>query len=326
MSPESAPRVAPPAEKPPKPEKSQAELRGVLESRLVSLKPVLKDEIAGYKQALEEGRFEDQADEPAGAGETRRVSFDNKITALLDRAEGMKNKLDSKESLPQSQEEIQAHYTHPDNHQETITLNLEVRLQEFLAFYQTTNIELPPNFEDAIREIWNNNQAEIEQAIEQNGFDELLIIPPTPDLGELSNRMKMDNGYYDAIKSSSTVPTLKDIPLQSEHTAQPRIILVHKAQNLKDRPELKATLNTKGKDVKQDQALTLEEYIIFQRKYFQETGKHLDEVGWTWLATKAGTLLIYSNWRPGRRGLYVVAYGLGLQGGDLGVRPTRCFV
>jgi hypothetical protein len=137
--------------------------------------------------------------------------------------------------------------------------------------------------------------------------------------------MKTENGYYDFIKSNSTVQTLNGIPLVSQNVDKPRLVLVHKTQNLKDRPELKKTLNTKGQDVKLDQALTLEDYIIFQRKYFEETGKHLDEDGWTWLATKSGARLVSSSWSPGNHRLSVNASGLDDRNGALGVRPSRCF-
>ena len=233
-------------------------------------------------------------------------------------------KIFGKEKKSQNQE-ISAAYTHPDGKQETINLSLETKLADFLSFYQATNIDLPADFEDTVRDIWEKNQTEIEQAIEQNGFDELLIIPPTPDIGDLSEKMKMDNGYYDAIKSSSTVQNLKGIQFASQNTDKPRLVLVHKAQNLKDRPELEKTLNIKGKDVKKDQALTLEDYLIFQNKYFKETGKHLDEDGWTWLATGTGARLVNSCWDPDDGWLLVGANDPEDQDGHLGVRPARCF-
>jgi hypothetical protein len=221
--------------------------------------------------------------------------------------------------------EISAEYTHPDSHKETITLDFEAKLQEFISFYQKTNIDLPADFEDTVRDIFNNNEEKITEAIEQNGFDELLIIPPTTNIGDLSEKMKMENGYYDYIKSSSTVQTLDGIPLVSQSADKPRLVLVHKTQNLKDRPELKQTLNIKGRDVKLDQVLTLEDYIVFQKKYFEETGKHLDEDGWTWLATKSGARLVSSARNPGDHKLYVNARDLENQSDTLGVRPSRCF-
>ena len=222
--------------------------------------------------------------------------------------------------------EISAEYEHPDGHKETITLDFENKLQDFISFYQKTNIDLPADFEDTVRDIFSNNEEKITEAIEQNGFDELLIIPPTANIGDLSEKMKMENGYYDYIKSGgSTVQTLDGIPLVSQNTDKPRLVLVHKTQNLKDRPELKKTLNIKGQDVKMDEALSLEDYLVFQKKYFEETGKHLDEDGWTWLATKSGARLVFSYWYPADHKLLVNASDLGHRLGHLGVRPSRCF-
>ena len=55
----------------------------------------------------------------------------------------MKARLDSKEILPQATPEISASYTHPDSKVETITLDLEAKLQEFISFYQKTRVDLP---------------------------------------------------------------------------------------------------------------------------------------------------------------------------------------
>jgi len=134
--------------------------------------------------------------------------------------------------------------------------------------------------------------------------------------------MKMENGNWESANFTAGGSFAGAI---SQNVDKPRIILVHRTQNLKDRPELKKTLNIKGQDVKMDQALTLEDYLIFAKKYFEETGKHLDEDGWTWLTTKSGARLVYSHWAPDSHRLYVYAGDLGFQFGHLGVRPSRCF-
>ena len=328
---ESITQMAKGKEKSSKPEKSQEELRNILEKKLKSLEPTLQDEKKAYKQAKEDGLFDDNDDEPEGSGEARKVEMQKKIGGLLERAVKMNEKLESKEILPQMQEEISVDYTYTDpktkkiERQEIITISLEKKLQEFLDFYQKTNIDLPPDFEDTIRDIWEKNQTEIEKAIEENGFDDVLIIPPTTNIKDLSEKMKMEDGYRDWIKANGTVQTLDGIPLSSQNVDKARIILVHKTQNLKDRPELKQTLNTYGKEVKLDQALSLEDYIVFQRKFFEETGKHLDNDGWTWLSTKSGARLVYSRWSPGAHKLAVHAYDLGDRFEALGVRPARCF-
>jgi DNA polymerase III delta prime subunit len=218
--------------------------------------------------------------------------------------------------------EISADYEHPDGKRETITLDFEAKLQEFISFYQKTNIDLPTDFEDIVRDLWEKNQDKIEQAIEQKGFDELLIIPGNIPLADLAEKMKMESGNYTSGNFTEGGGFAGAI---SFNTDKPRLILVHKTQNLKDRPELASTLNIKGQDVKLDEALTLEDYLIFQKKYFEETNKHLDEDGWTWLATKSAARLVNSYWDPGAHQLVVRACDLAFQGGSLGVRPACCF-
>ena len=200
MSRETITQMAKAAEKVKKPEKSQAELRAVLEQKLIILKPTLQEGIREYEEALKNGVFEDAEIELDGTGVVRKETMQTKLNALFNRAEKMKARLDSKEALPQATPEISTSYTHPDGKKETITLDLEAKLQDFISFYQKTKVDLPPNFEDTIRDLWDRNQIEIEQVIEQNGFDEMLIVPATPDIGKLSEKMKMENGYYDWIK------------------------------------------------------------------------------------------------------------------------------
>ncbi len=230
-------------------------------------------------------------------------------------------KLFGKEKKGQATE-ISTDYEHPDGKKETITLNFETKLQDFLTFYQKTKIDLPADFEDTACDLWDRNQTEIQHAIEQNGFDDLLIIPGGIPLTELKDKMTMEKGYYITSNFDAGGGFAGAV---SQNTDKARLILVHKTQNLKDRPELKKTLNIKGKDVKLDEALTLEDYLIFQKKYFEETSKHLDEDGWTWLATKSGARLVNSHWNPSSHQLAVNANDLTAQIDNLGVRPARCF-
>ena len=205
---------------------------------------------------------------------------------------------------------------------ETIIVDLEKKLQEFLDFYKKTGIELPPNFEETIKEIWFRNLDNIQKAIEENGFDEMLIMPGGISLPVLADRMKVGNGYdkYESFKNGGDFAGA-----ESANVDKPHLVLAHKTQNLKDRRELAHTLNIKGQDVKMDQALTLEDYLVFQKKYFEETGKHLDEDGWTWLATKSGARLVYSSWDPGNSKLSMSAAVLDYRYKVLGVRPAHTF-
>jgi hypothetical protein len=310
------------AEKGNKPEKSQEELRAILEQKLQSLKPSLVDGKNEYEKALNDDTFEDQEGEAVGSGEKRQQEMQKRLSALFDRAEKLKAKLDSGEELSQATPEISTVYTRPNGKAETITLDFEAKLQDFVSFYQKTNLDLPADFEDTARDIWEKNRDEIEKAIEQNGFDDILIIPGNIPLTELKDKMIMESGYYE---SSNFTEGGSFAGAISQNADKPRLVLVHKTQNLKDRPELKKTLNTKGQDVKMDEALSLEDYIVFQKKYFEETGKHLDEVGATWLSTKSGARLVLSCWHPDAHKLRVSAPDLTYRFDNLGVRPSRCF-
>jgi hypothetical protein len=294
---------------PPKHEKSQAELRKSLEDRLLGTKETIKSAMDEYEQD--------------GNGEQRNEAMEEKINSLLDKAEQIKTILDSKEELPSYTESISATYTHPDKRTENIEFSLDQKLQEYISFYQKTGLDLPPDFEDKIREIWEQNTNEIQKAIEAEGFNELLLIPGNIPLPELHD--KMTKGYNPTYEGDNFKQEGSFAGAKSQNTDKPRIVLTHNTQNLKDRPELASTLNIKGKDVKLDQTLTLEDYLVFQRKYFEETKKHLDEKGWTWLATKSGPRLVDSRWYPSGGELYVNVDGLGYRSGNLGARPSRSF-
>ena len=321
------------AEKSKKPEKSQEELRAILEQRLNSMESPLQEGISEYEQALKDDLFEDEDGEPDGTGEARKEEMQKRLTALLDRAEKMKAKLDSKEPISQITPEISAIYTRPDGKVETITLDLEAKLQDFLSFYQTTKLDLPPDFEDAIRDVWERNQTEIEQAIEQNGFDDMLIIPGNIPLADLAEKMKMEKGYY----FYQVKEDFSDV--KSQNTDKPRIILFHRADSLPEiakKTGLDIHLNITGTEAKklyeanpENYLATLEDAIVLERKYFEDTGKHLSD--WNnksaqWLpGSRAGARLIFSHWDPGAHRLDVGAHGLARRTDFLGVRPSRCF-
>jgi hypothetical protein len=321
------------AEKPEKTEKTQEELREALELKLKSLKPSLQEGIKEYEQALRDDIFEDQEGEPEGSGEARKEAFQKKLTAIFDRAEKIKKQLDSGETLTQVSSEISATYTHPDGKKETITLDFEAKLQDFISFYQKTNIDLPADFEDIAREIWEKSQTDIEQAIEQNGFDDMLIIPGDIPLADLAEKMKMENGYWlgDNFKNGGNFAGVV-----SPNADKSRIILFHK----KTLPEVQAEtgldvhLNITARDANlmfgqnPDEHMTLPDFIIMERKVFEESGIHISD--WNkksgqWLNTMAGARLVSSNWGPDGRRLHVLASDLEDQDGDRGVRPSRCF-
>jgi len=301
------------------PEKPQAELREALNKRFLGMKDVIKQATEEYKTALQDGSFEVQEGEEENAGEDRKEAMQSKINALFDKAEQMKKKLDSKEKLPQYAESLTATYK-----QESITLNLDQKLEEYLDFYKKNKLDMPPDFEEQIKEIWENNIDDMQKAIEENGFNDILLIPGNLSLVHLNSKMTKNykNPTYesDNFKSGGSFAGAK-----SQNADKPRIVLVHKVQNLKDNPELAKTLNIKGQDVDRKNVLTLEDYLVFQRKYFEETEKHLDADGYTWLATESGARLVDAFWYPGFERVIVDANGLGNQYGNLGARPSRSF-
>ncbi len=336
MSPslEMASAKKPQSPKPPhtQPEK-QAKARESYTNRFNSLFKSNQEKLEDYENKLQDGTFEDQEGEPENSGEQRKAQMQSSISHSMDRIEKMKAILDSGQEIPLFSNEITADYTYtnPDTKkiekQETITLDLERKLQEFRDFYTTHNLSIPPNFDEQAQDIWERNSDEIQSALEQTGFNDILIVPENLSLTELSQKLKMDNGYYDAIKSNSTVSDLTGIPLSSTNTDKFRIILVHNAQNLNDHPELKQTEGKKAQDLSIDNSLSLDDYLIFQKKYNTESTKHLDENGWTWLLkTKSGARFVCSHWNPSFRELSVNARGADYSDGSLGCRPARYFV
>src|SRR3989344_7578565 len=114
MNLESLTQMAKSADNSKKQEKTQEELRAILEHKLESIESTLNEGKEEYKQALKDDIFEDKEDETEGAGEARRVALQKKLTDILDRAEKMKSKLDSKEPISQTIPKLSTTYTHPD--------------------------------------------------------------------------------------------------------------------------------------------------------------------------------------------------------------------
>jgi hypothetical protein len=321
------------AKKPEKPEKSQEELRAVLEQKLLSMKPTLQDGAKEYEQALKDDTFDDQPGEPAGAGEARKEALQKKLTVLFDRAEKLKAKLDSGEEISQAASEISVSYQKPDGKTEIISLDFEAKLQDFISFYQKTSLDLPTDFEDVARDLWDRNQAEIEQEMEQKGFNDMLIIPGNVPLADLAEKMKMESGYWlgDNFKNGGNFAGAV-----SPNTDKPRIILYHK----KTLPEVQAEtgldvhLNITAGDALKlfganpNEHMTLADFIIMESKNFSESAIHLSDYtkkSGQWLNTKSGAGLVYSYWNPRLHQLIVRAIDLAHQYGGLGVRPARCF-
>lgn len=308
--------------------KTQEELRVILESKFRSMEPAVDKMIEEYEKAKEDGTFEDEDGEEEGSGEKRRETMENEINSILDRAEKIKEKLDSGKPLEDIQETLQATFDYTDAQgakaHESIELDIDKKIQEFKTFYQKTGIDLPPDFEETIRDIWARNYDEIEKEAKIKGFNEILLIPANIPLPELADKMKMEDGYYfgDNFKNAGGFATAT-----SPNSDKPRIILVHNTQNIIEDTKYggKATANITNTDAQKHNPLSLQEYIIFQRNYFDKTGNHLDANGATWTSSSSGARLVYSDWYPGVRELDVGANDPGYRDSIIGVRPARCF-
>jgi hypothetical protein len=229
---------------------------------------------------------------------------------------------------------VTATYAHKDwnnvETSETITIDFEKKLEYSVTFYKTHHINLPENFREIMTDIWDRNIDVIQKTIEEQGFDEILLVP-----GGLSVPVvhaKMSEGYQ-TTKEWGGFTDGGSFEGVAEKTTGPRIILIHKnnAQNLEDRPELKKTIReTAGSFIQSGQTLTLTDYLIYQRQYFEETGKHLDELTYAWLPGSivpkpgGGFRVVFADWDGAE--LDVRADDSGDWHSLLGCRLSRCLI
>ena len=240
---------------------------------------------------------------------------------------------------------------------ETINIDIETKINNFADFYETKHkINLPPDFVETAKEVWSRNFEEIKSEIEKYGYNQILIIPEDlPDLGELNE--KMTEGYRNKTYQSNNFKLGGSFAgIKNTGKQKFRIVLVHDAQNLADNPILKETkgksvvdlsglskkeveerikkgkeipINFKLKDGRTLQAggLSVAEYEIFQRVYFEEKAKHLNQEDWSWLmGSFSGSRVAGAGWDPGDGQVILSVGDPGDQNDDLGVRPSRSFI
>ena len=217
--------------------------------------------------------------------------------------------------------------------QEPINIDIKEKIVSSLDFYEKLKIDIPNKnkFLEKIDEIWTKNYDEIKSEMEQNGFDEVLLIPGGLNISQLHTQMTEG---YNATYKGSGFTTGGSFEGVIEGDNDTRIVLVHKnkAQNLQDRSELKGTLGKKIEEfVKSNGGLSLSDYLIYQRQYFEDNGSHLDEIGWTALPgskvpnPNGGFRVVCACWRPDGGGLDVDADAPGSSYPHLGCRPSRSF-
>jgi hypothetical protein len=271
---------------------------------------------------------------------------------LKDRIENFKDFL--------TPEEIIATFINPENNQsKEIKFNFQKQVKTWLDFYLKHSLPIP-NYRE-LRSIWRKNHKEIKKEMETYGYDKILIIPENlPATEELHTQMSQ--GYAATYQGDNFKNAGSFAGAKHTETQKTRIILCHNDQNTYQNPQAnffakqtlgknilqlsgltEAQLNTKIQNQEnipvdfetqinnqkiqiQAEGLSLNEYLILQRQYFQENQKHLDEKGWTWvLKTSSASRVADAHWSPGVSQLYVDADDLGCSIGGLGCRLSRSF-
>ena len=219
--------------------------------------------------------------------------------------------------------------------EEEAEFNLDRSLAKWQAFYTKHKIDLPPDFEETMSDIWSRNEEAMKDEAEKLGFDNVLMIPAgfTP----AALHTPMSAGYNathqgDNFKVGGSFQGVKE-------SNQARIILLHKknARNLYNDPTtlpiLKATLSKTAQELfDAGERLTLSDYLLYQRAYFEESGQHLDESGWTWLPGSTvpnpggGLRFVYALWNPDDGQLVVYANVPAGSLSRLGCRLSRLFL
>jgi hypothetical protein len=256
--------------------------------------------------------------------------------------------------------EISASYTNPEtSEQKEIRINIVQMIREQREFHKKHN--LPVFNEQEIRQIFRKHKAEIQKEMETYGYDTILIIPENlPDTESL--HQKMSAGYNETYQNNNFKEGGSFAGTKTSESKKTRIILTHPDQNIYENdqanPFLKATLDKdimqlsgltepeinqriqsnqpipinfetaiNGKTIKiQSEGLSLDEYLLFQRQYFEKTQKHLDEKGWIWLLkSRSGSRVAVAHWYPADGRLNVSADVPGISSGLLGCRLSRSF-
>ena len=292
------------------------------------------------------------------------VAFDEAVkTGKLEKAQQIKTEIEKKLSSLKEKiipKEIKANFTNPENNEQTeIKFNLAEQIKTWQEFYQNHNLPIPN--EKEIKNSWRKNQKEIQKAMETYGYDKILIIPENlPATEELHTQMSQ--GYTATYQGDNFKNAGSFAGAKHTETQKTRIILCHNDQNTYENPQAnffakqtlgknilqlsgltEAQLNTKIQNQEnipvdfetqinnqkiqiQAEGLSLNEYLILQRQYFQENQKHLDEKGWTWLLkTSSASRIASASWYPGYSRLGVDANDLGTSNDFLGCRLSRSF-
>ena len=288
-------------------------------------------ELVAKKAKEEAERLAKEAEERAKAGKTTEgmEKIDSEISGLEGFARSKKRELDGETFIPEITAEHKTVDEDGKEGREIINIDFESKLLYSLEFFNKHKIKLPENFREQMKDVWTRNYEQIKKEIESKGFDEILLIPAGLDTADIHT--KMSDGYSDTYKGGNFESGGSFGGVVEDKQA--KIVLIHKnnAQNLKDHPELnKEKIGKKAEEYqKLGEGLSLTSYLIFQRQYFEVTGKHLDADGWTWLPGSTVpnpggvSRVVLAFWSSGR--LLVDADAPGNSYPSIGCRLSRSF-
>jgi hypothetical protein len=203
-------------------------------------------------------------------------------------------------------------------------------IKSFKEFYAKHNINIPPDFENKASEIYLRNKTEIERQKQLEGYDQILIIPN--NLPDTETLHQVTTAGYSATYQSGNFDTGGSFagaqPVNPTEQGQFRLVLVHNVQEVDNHPTLQKTLGKSVDDLatmtdrsgQKVEGLSLPEYLIFQRYYFDQNQKHLDETKYTWLPKTKMTNglfpLCHFNLDGGglRANAFLPSYAFGIRG------------
>ncbi len=280
-----------------------------------------------------------QAAVDSGA-EDKISDLSNKLLQCLSEAKRIRQKLEgAPERIITAEHTIVWNKKEGEEEKETretreVTINFEELLESHTQFYIKHGVELPPDFPELMSDIWDRNEEAITQEIKENGFDELLMIPGDLDLPTLHTKMSVG---YNATYEGSNFKTGGSFAGVREEK-KPRLVLVHNTANLNDAPVFGAP-GIQAKDIMEENQLTLTDWLIWQRMFFDGKGEHPDD--WnkksaTWLPGSTipvdptdpskGFRVVDANWAPSVGRLVVSASDASDSNPFLGCRLSRSFL
>ena len=189
-----------------------------------------------------------------------------------------------------------------------VWFDLDEQLEEWRSFYQKHGIdwcELPDEIS-----VTEEEEQEMQRLIEELGFDHMLIIPENlADTGEKYRQLheKMSEGYNKFFESDWFKEDGSFEGLRNKSNGL-RIILCKNIQELDEDELHESTLNKSVDDLEAEDGIFAQNgvrgmdsaiYLVLQRKYYEQTGQHLDSKKWIWLTEHerpASGRVPYASW------------------------------